>query len=194
MYLVKKMNSLLFTGVMGTFMMIAVPINAQAEISSSATLASMYLWRGQDISDHKPAVSGDIAYSHDSGLYASLWMSSEGTTNGSYETDWTIGFSGSMGDFGYDVGYYKIWYPEALDTDGDPVTFGDAAAEAYIGLSYMDIGFKAFLDAKDDKTYNYYTLSYGMGAFSGTLGFNDDTDDNDLDYRHLDLSYAATDS
>jgi uncharacterized protein (TIGR02001 family) len=193
MYLMKKLNALVFTGVIAGTILLTTPMVSQAEVSSSATLASMYLWRGLDISDNKPAVSGDITYSHDSGFYASLWLSSEGTFDNSYESDWTIGFSGSVKDFGYDVGYYKIWYPELIDSStGKPQTFGDAAAEAYVGLSYKDFGFKAFLDAKDDKTYKYYTLSYGYGAFSGTFGIYDD-DTNSADYKHLDLSYAATD-
>ena len=193
MYLTKKLNALVLTGVIASSALLATPMTAQAEVSSSASLASMYLWRGLDISDNKPAVSGDITYSSDIGIYASLWLSSEGTFDNSYESDWTIGYSGSVGDFGYDVGYYKIWYPEMIDAStGKPQTFNDAAAEAYIGLSYKDLGFKAFLDAKGKQTYNYYTLSYSYGAFSGTLGVNDDKV-NTSDYKHLDLSYAATD-
>ena len=170
---------------------IVTPYSVQASgVSSSASLASMYLWRGQDISNQKPALSGDITYSHDSGAYASLWISSEGAS-GSYESDWTIGYSGSAGDMGYDVGYYKFWYPE-MDDGGHPQTFADAGAEVYLGLTYKDFGFKAFLDAKGDKTYKYYTLSYSYGVFSALVGISDD-DDNDADYKHLDISYAATD-
>jgi len=167
------------------------PVVVQAAgVSSNATLAS----RGLDISDHKPAMSGDITYSHDSGAYASLWLSSEGSFDNSYESDWTIGFSGSASDIGYDVGYYKIWYPEMIDAStGAPQTFGDAAAEVYVGLTYKDFGFKAFLDAKGDKTYKYYTVSYSYGVFSGLIGMNDDDADAG-DYKHFDLSYAATDS
>ena len=213
MYLTKKLNTLMLTGVIASSALVVTPMVAQAGVSSSASLSSMYLWRGLDISDHKPALSGDITYASDIGIYASLWMSSEGSFDNSFETDWTVGYSGSVGDFGYDVGYYKIWYPENQQTCSSSVTvtstpstvpvtetcvtgknptFSDAPAEAYIGLSYKDLGFKAFLDAKDKNTYSYYTLSYSYGVFSGTLGFWDDKD-NASDYKHLDLSYAATD-
>jgi uncharacterized protein (TIGR02001 family) len=191
MKLTKKLTSLIAVSALGVAGMTA-PMVSQAEVSSSATIASMYLWRGLDISDNKPAMSGDITYSHESGAYASLWISSEGTFDNSFETDWTVGFSGSVQDFGYDVGYYKIWYPENVDSSGDPVSFSDAAAEAYLGLSYKDFGFMLYTDAKSPNTYKYYTLSYSYGAFSGTFGVNDDDDDNN-DYKHLDLSYAATD-
>lgn len=170
------------------------PVIASAEVSSSATLASMYLWRGQDISASAPVVSGDITYSHESGAYASLWISSIGgigTDGGdlvySTEADYTIGFAGEAGDLGYDVGYYIYTYPET----GEDLS--DAGAEVYLGLSYGDFGFKGFFDAKDDKTYNYYTFSYGIGSFSAMIGMNDDDDDT-ADYTHLDLTYAATDS
>jgi len=190
----KQMNKVLsLTGAAALALTsLATPFTAEASgVSSSATLASMYLWRGLDISDHKPAMSGDIVYSHDSGAYASLWLSSEGSFDNSYESDWTIGYSGSAGDLGYDIGYYKIWYPEMI-TGTHPQTFYDAAAEVYVGLTYKDFGFKGFFDAKGDKTYKYYTLSYSYSVFTALVGINDD-DDNTADYKHLDISYAATD-
>lgn len=171
---------------------LAMPVASHAEVSSSASIASMYLWRGQDISASAPVVSGDISYSHESGAYASLWISSIGsidTPAGTYstESDWTIGFSGEAGGMGYDIGYYKFWYPELGDS------FSDADAEYYLGLTYGDFGFKAYIDGKDTHDYNYYTLSYGMGAFSALVGYKD-VDGADGDYTHVGLSYAATDS
>ncbi len=162
---------------------------AQAEVGSSATLASMYLWRGQDVSDSKPAMSGDITYKHESGAYASLWLSSGNnlkTDGAGYESDWSIGYAGKAGDVGYDVGYYKIYYPET------GTSFSDSAAEIYLAATYTDFGAKLYLDAKDEKTYKYLTLTGKHGQFSALLGFAlDDADAND--YKHLDLSYAATD-
>ena len=187
--MMKQMKKLLpVTGAAAlAFTALATPIAAQAEVSSSAAIASMYLWRGQDISDHKPAMSGDITYSHDSGAYASLWVSSEGTAGQSYEADVTIGYSGSAGDIGYDVGVYKIWYPETEQK------FHEAGVETYVDISYMDYGFKAYVDTKGDKDYSYYTLYGGYEKFSALIGMND-ADDDSGDYKHFDISYAATDS
>ena len=73
---------------------LAAPLAAQADVSSSATISSMYLWRGQDISSSAPVLSGDITYNHSSGAYASLWISSLGLGAGpgySTESDYTIG-------------------------------------------------------------------------------------------------------
>jgi uncharacterized protein (TIGR02001 family) len=165
---------------------LAAPMAAQAELSSSATVASMYLWRGQDISDSRPAVSADITYNHASGAYASFWMSSEGSFDNSDETDWTAGYSGDVGGLGYDVGYYKFFYPQ------NGGSFGAANAETYLGLTYKDAGFKAYFDAKGPNDYTYYTFSYGMGPFSALVGYNK-AKDTTLEYKHIDLSYAATD-
>lgn len=169
----------------------AVPATASAEVAASASIASMYLWRGQDISDGAPALSGDVTYTHSSGAYAFGWMSSEGVKDStdasteSYEVDFGAGYAGSVGDFGYDVYYYKFWYPEGGES------FSDAGAEVVIGLSYDPVTFTAYLDAKGDKTYKYYTLSGGYGDFSATIGATANDADN-TDYKHFDISYQAT--
>ena len=176
---------------------LAAPLAAQADVSSSATISSMYLWRGQDISGSAPVMTGEINYAHSSGAYVDFWLSSLGWGSApatATETDWTVGYSGSAGDLGYDVGYYKFWYPEANQT-----TLGAAAAEVYLGLTYKDAGFKIYHDAKGDSTYDYLTVSYGMGPFSALVGY-DKVKDNAAagsattdSYKHIDLTYAATD-
>lgn len=169
-----------------------VPATAQAEISSSASIASMYLWRGQDVSDGAPALSGDIKYSHASGVYAFGWMSSEGVKDStdaateSYEVDFGVGYAGSVGKFGYDVSYYKFWYPEGNES------FSDAGAEWVVGLSFEPVTFTAFIDAKGDKTYKYYTLSGSVGPVDLKLGMTDN-DTANTDYKHYDITYNATD-
>ena len=48
---------------------------AMAEVSASAAVANMYLWRGIDLGDGSAAVSGDLVYSN-SGAYVGIWVSS----------------------------------------------------------------------------------------------------------------------
>lgn len=168
---------------------LAVVPAAQAEVASTATLSSMYLWRGQDISGSAPVLSGDIKYSHSSGLYAYGWLSSLGyydtTAGNAYEADFGIGYAGKAGPVAYDVQYYKFYYPETGQS------FADAGAEIVVALTYDPVTFTAFLDQKGDKTYNYYTLSGSYGAFGLKLGMNTD-DDASLEYKHVDLTYNAT--
>jgi uncharacterized protein (TIGR02001 family) len=165
----------------------AMPTAASADVSSSATISSMYLWRGQDISAGVPALSGDIKYSHSSGAYAFGWMSSESASN--VEVDAGLGYAGTAGPVAYDISYYKFWYPEK-PAIGEK--FADAGAEYVIGLTFDPITFKAFIDAKDKNDYNYYTLSGAFGKFGLLYGVSDSKTAG-ADYTHVDLSYAATD-
>ena len=49
---------------------------AIAEVAASATVSSSYLWRGYDLGSGTPAFSADLVYSHESGFYGGLWLSS----------------------------------------------------------------------------------------------------------------------
>lgn len=184
----------------------AMPTVASAEVGYSANISSMYLWRGQNISDGAPALSGDITYSHDSGFYAFGWMSSEGVsgtvsssntttpatgdTDGG-EVDVGIGYGGEVGPVGYDISYYKFWYPEEDKNNG--TSFADAGAEYVIGLTYKPVTFKAYLDAKGSNDYSYYTLSASIASVDFLYGLSDSkTVDND--YSHFDVTFNATDS
>lgn len=46
-----------------------------AEFSGAVTLASEYVYRGQAVSDHDPAVSIGLDYEHDSGFFGGVWAS-----------------------------------------------------------------------------------------------------------------------
>ena len=168
----------------------AMPTVASAEVSTSATISSMYLWRGQDVSAGVPALSGDIAYSHSSGAYAFAWMSSESANN--TEVDVGLGYAGEAGPVGYDISYYKFWYPEKDTATGKGQKFADAGAEVVVGLTYKPVTFKAYLDAKDKDDGSYYTLSTGFGSFGFLYGLSDSKTAGS-DYSHFDISYSASD-
>jgi len=158
------------------------PTTASAELGYNASVGSMYLWRGQDVSNG-PTISGGIDFSDASGFYASTWVSSglsgDPTVGGGYEHDIWVGFAGEAGDFSYDVSYWYIDYPQA---DGDVIN------EVALGVGFKD--FSLGLVSGDDG-YLYTTLGYGMGPVSFTYGMA--TDDADSDYTHIDVSYAASD-
>lgn len=164
---------------------IAMPTTASAEVASSATLSSMYLWRGQDVSTGKPALSGDITYSHKSGAYAFGWLSSEGAN--SYEVDLGLGYAGKIGSFGYDISYYKYWYPTTASQ-----TFSDAGAEVVVGLTFEPVTVKAFLDATAPNDYTYITVSGSVAKFDLTVGVQA-AKDTTASYNHFDITYNASD-
>ncbi|MDX1796345.1 MAG: TorF family putative porin, partial [Hydrogenovibrio sp.] len=49
------------------------PATSQADVSYNASVSNMYLWRGINISDPSPVVSGGADYSNASGLYLGTW-------------------------------------------------------------------------------------------------------------------------
>jgi uncharacterized protein (TIGR02001 family) len=176
----------------------AVMPTANAEISASANIANMYFWRGLDISDGAPAFSGSVNYTHESGVYGGVWMSSEGHTAGT-ETDFYVGYAGKVSDFGYDVSISRYQYPEAVDAAGDPTKASDASFEEYIiGATYMDLGVKAFVNTDSDESgsYKYLSVDYSMGNIglhAGVTSQDDDAAGNSRKYKDFNVSYAVTD-
>ena len=176
---------------------------AEVEVSASATVSSMYLWRGMDLGNGSPAVSGDLSVSAE-GAYAGVWTSSGDSSLGN-EYDLYVGYGAEIGDFSVDVSLWTYVYPSAnafpyanmedsdvdagVDTRGNTFDYSDAIISlGYAGASftyYMPIG------AESNDDYSYFTLGYGYEAFSATVGFADDGDEN---YTHLDLGYAYNDN
>ncbi|MCB5364712.1 hypothetical protein H0484_13225 [Pusillimonas sp. CC-YST705] len=92
---------------------------AHAEFSGNATLTTNYMWRGVSQSDRKPAVQAGLQYSHESGLYASVWGSSVKFVpdNGARtEFNFVAGWSGNIApDWALDVYGLRYQYPAADD-------------------------------------------------------------------------------
>jgi hypothetical protein len=179
----------------------------QAEVSASASVASSYLWRGQNLSNGAAAVSGSLDYAHESGLYTGAWVSSGDAGLGT-EYDLYVGFAGEAGKLSYDVGYMAYIYPsqseENLESAIEAGVTGDDlpgvsdelgdAGDIYLNLSLAGVDFTTnFSDNGSDYVYN--TLGYGMGSVSGLIGVNTDLEEDGKGaYTHIDLSYAYNDN
>jgi len=110
-------------------------MQAQAEeisISGDIGVASQYVWRGS-VQKGQPAVQGDLGVSYE-GLSASAWFSNsyaspDPQTLGKevIEFDFTVDYSGHVGDLGYSAG--SIYYTYLYDAHSNFV-------EAYAGISY----------------------------------------------------------
>lgn len=186
----KNVKTLLAAGVAAASMtMVAAP--ASAELSASASVASMYLWRGFDLSDGSPAVSGDITYSA-GGFYTGIWGSSGDDTYGQ-EVDYYAGFATELGPISVDVSVWNYVYPGSsagFVDNGD--TYGDLS-EIIIGLGAGPVSLTIYDNIAGNNGYYYYTLGYDVGSFSFTLG-GADSDDEDSNYAHFDVSYAYNDN
>lgn len=144
-----------------------------------------YVFRGITQSQHSPAVSAGLDYSHASGLYLGTWLSNQkwvetsGTnttadlgykTNSSLEWDVYGGYRGAFGDIGYDIGLIEYYYP------GDKVAgnVSPDTTEAYLSLSWKTITLK-YSNAISD-----YFIGWGTSGVTKTQG---------SDYLELNASY-----
>ena len=176
---------------------------AMAEISGSAQVDSMYLWRGQDIGGAQ--VSGSLDYSHDSGLYVGAW------TTSAQEADYYAGFANEVGSFSYDLGYvaYDYW-------DGSAGQNGNGSAddqdlqEFYAIFGVADFGLEVWKGVgvygkgkPNERNYNkdlYVAFSYSLDKLSATVGtfhgnYKTQADGHiEDDYTHVDISYAVNDN
>lgn len=185
----KTMKTLIAASVAAASMtMIAAP--ASAEVSASVSVASMYLWRGFDLSDGSPAVSGDLTFSS-AGFYAGVWGSSGDDTYGQ-EVDYYAGYATEVGGLSVDLSVWNYVYPGAsagFADNGD--TYGDLS-EVILGLGMGPVSLTIYDNIAGASGYNYYTLGYDVGSFSFLLGGTDNKDE-DANYSHFDVSYAYND-
>ena len=175
---------------------------ANAEVAASVSVANMYLWRGFDLGNGDPAVSGDLTLSA-GGFYGGVWASSGDATYGT-EYDLFAGFNMELGAFEFDISVWNYVYPsspsEECDANDNCVPI-DNVLDDFGGLSevILTVGVAGFSFSYYDNIaggpgYEYYTLGYGYEAFSATMGMHDNEDDEALDTVHLDLSYAYNDN
>lgn len=169
------------------------------EVSYNASVSNMYLWRGINISNPSPVVSGGIDYDFGNGFSVGTWTASEGAFDGSSELDLYGSYGMSFGDFGFSVGYAAYLYPYA---NKDMFTFsqdasgnGSMLGDVIVGLSYGDLSFTAYINAETDDAGNnkYLTLDYPVGKFGLHAGINMN-DNSTAEYTEFNVSYAATDA
>ncbi len=170
-------------------MSLAPLASAEVELSASAGVANMYLWRGMDLGNGSAQVSGDLTASI-AGAYGGVWVSSGDSATGT-EYDVYLGYGGEAGDFSYDISVWSYVYPSTTPSDLDKV--GDLS-EVILTLGYGAFSFSYYDNVAGATSYEYYTFSGEMDDFSATLGLHDpdeaDGQTFDDDVVHLDLSYA----
>ncbi len=165
----------------------AVPAYAQtaapAEHTFTANVGAVtdYIFRGISQSQHQPAIQGGVDYAHSSGLYAGAWASSiewadrkdlQIHKNNYAEVDVYGGFKNAIGDFGYDVGAIRYYYPGAFQGSAG-VTAN--TTEVYLGGSWKIVSLK----------YNY-VVSNSIFNWGGTTN---DTKTKGSGYTDLTVTY-----
>ncbi|MBU2885669.1 TorF family putative porin [Gilvimarinus agarilyticus] len=159
----------------------AVPTASAAEVSASVGAANMYYWRGLDLGNGDPAISGDLSVSA-GGFYGGIWGSS-GDASGGQEYDLFVGYGGEAGSFTYDVSLWNYNYPSATPTPD----LGDLT-EAVVSLGFGPVAVTYYHGIEDLEDYWYTTIGATFDKFSVTYGLHED------DLAHVDLSYAFNDN
>lgn len=89
-------------------------------LTGNVAVVSDYIFRGISQTQHKPAIQAGIDYSHASGIYLGVWGSNVNWVSlggagpkpdNSLEADFYGGFRNTIGDFGYDIGLIRYYYP-----------------------------------------------------------------------------------
>jgi hypothetical protein len=194
-------KTLIAAATVATFGLAAAP--AAVALEASASVATSYLWRGQDLGQGDAALAVDFSDSYGDLTYG-LWVSSGDSVLGT-EYDLYATYSKEINGVGFSVGYASYIYPgsennvepdangEFQDNDRDDF---DENAEYIYGISYGNASATIF-DAKDGE-YKYTTFSYTSGPYTLTFGEHDDAepgnpDENNDNMSHFDLSYAVND-
>jgi uncharacterized protein (TIGR02001 family) len=172
---------------------------AHAEVSASAGVASTYLWRGYDLGSGTPAVFGDLKYSN-SGFYTGVWGSS-GDTGAGTEYDLFAGYGTSFGEndfFSVDISVWNYVYPTGngyVDDESTPeleeTDFGDLT-DVVLSVGVGPVAFTYYDNVAGATSYEYYTLSGSISAFSLLVGMHDNAEGDDP--VHVNLSYAFNDN
>lgn len=150
------------------------------EISAELGILSDYRFRGLSLSGKDFETTASISLAHESGLYASVWLSNTdlgwGTAD-DLEADWTVGYSKDVGAVTLDGGliYYSylnnhgINYIELYGSVGTKV----GPADVKVGVAYapkqMHIGNRT-------NTYVYVSGSMPVSeklSVHGTFGYED---------------------
>ena len=177
-------KTLIAAATLTTFGLAAAP--AAVALDASASVATSYLWRGQDLGQGDAALAVDLSDSMGAVSYG-LWVSSGDATNGT-EYDLYASYAGSVGEIGYSVGAAQYNYPGKAGKE--------ESIEYIYGLSYGPLSVTLF-DAEEGE-YEYTVVGYEAGAYSFAYGEHDDgvpgSADNNDNMSHFDVSYAVNDS
>lgn len=150
------------TGLMGA----SAPTQA-ADVSGDLGIYSQYVWRGMAQGKAGTSVQGDYGTDLGGGLSGNVWFATpiDAGQNSQTEFDWTLDYSGEMGDLGYSVGYIYYSY-----LNGAAANTG----EIYAGLGYGPVSATYYYAVNSNnggwKKGSYLSLGVGTDAAGFDLG------------------------
>jgi uncharacterized protein (TIGR02001 family) len=145
---------------------------AQAQFSTTFTVASEYDFRGFSLSEKDPALQGSLDYAFSNGFAIGAWASqirSGPGVDGNVELDLYAGFEKSVSDaFGWNAGVVLYAYPGSDDLEEYP--------EVYAGITSGPFAFTQwfthdYAGTKESAWYSHAGASFGLPAnFTLDLG------------------------
>lgn len=133
-------------------------VQAFADISGSIALTTDYLFKGESLSDEKPALQPSIEYAADSGFYLGAWASNvnfsaddqfnRAVKYASTELDLLTGYRWEAGDISLDTGYVHYSYfgsNDSIQADQSRISASD--------VNYYELYFTA---SKNNTTIGYW--------------------------------------
>lgn len=169
--------------------------------ANGAAFATEYVWRGQSLTDGKPAIIGELKLNHDSGAYTGIWAGNLDLgpgTDTSAEIDYFLGWAKRIGQLYVNAGYlYRQRPSDALSLDFQEVTifasydFGVArvGAGSYYAWDYFQGG---------NSTYSYANIGVPLGKPRGVqvsavvaAGHHDFSNRAIGNYSNVDLRLVA---
>jgi len=182
---------------------------ASAAVTGNFAITSDYIFRGVD-SSAGAAVQGGLDYSHESGLYAGIWMSNStlGNSNGTGtdEIDYYVGYGLGLSD-GLSLDFGIINYNSDAPTGS--TAGNNTINELYVGVAGEAWDATIYVGDRDDTTggansdldeYIYLDLNYSMSTGETTsvdlhLGYLDEADktNTNLDAYDVSITYNVGD-
>ena len=132
---------------------------AYAEVSSTVTLVSDFVWRGVTQDGNKAAVQGSFDYAHDLGFSGGVWVStSSHAANGGFgtEVDVYANYSHAFNDmFGVSVGIVEYAFTQAPNANTAEINLGFNVSIVNFSLNYTDDYFAC------DTSSTYFNVNSG---------------------------------
>jgi uncharacterized protein (TIGR02001 family) len=155
----------IFTRTLATVALVTATGGAMAnDIEGNVTLASDYVYRGVSQTDNGAAIQGGFDYAHDFepvSLYVGAWGSNIDSDffpqDPVMELDIYTGLTGEVGEFGYDVGWLRYFYPSGSINN---------TSEWHAGGSWKWFGATVYY-SKD-----WFGTDDSAGRFEGTFDYD----------------------
>jgi len=143
--------------------------NSGSTINGNVSAVSTYVWRGlpQTVD---AALQGGVDYSTAQGIHAGLWTSNVALGS---ELDFTVGYSGSVSGFGFDVGLLIYNFPQYEEAAGPGEEYNFNEIYVSVTKDFLNARFSSSADAGNyieinanfDKVISNWDLGLHFGSY-----------------------------